>query len=163
MLKPFLLPCWLTPVSAAFACSLLLSLVARFSSSINRDGMLYIDAARAFIDGGFHAAQEVFSWPFLPMLIGILTKLTGLSPENAGYLLNALFMAGACALLVACSRRQNPNTAWLVCLATLALPGLNEYRGELLREYGCWFFIMLAFWLASRWSEQPRWAGALSA
>lgn len=157
------MPRWLTPVSAAFAGSLLLSLAARLSGSINRDGMLYVNAAQLFIDGGFSAAREIFAWPFLPVLIGILAKITGLGPESAGYLLNALFMAGTCALLVACSRRQHPETAWMVCLATLAIPGLNEYRNELLREYGCWFFIMLALWLAIRWSERPRWLGALTA
>jgi hypothetical protein len=52
--------------------------------------------------------------------------------------------------------------AWSVCLVTLALPGLNEYRSELLREFGCWFFIMLSFWLAFRWSEKPRWLTALA-
>ncbi|MBW7901196.1 MAG: glycosyltransferase family 39 protein [Rhodocyclaceae bacterium] len=156
------MPRWLTPVGAAFAGSLLLSLVARLPGLINRDGILYVNVAQVFIEAGFGAAQEVFSWPFFPALIGIFSRITGLDPESAGYLLNALFMAGACALLVAGCRRQQPETAWMVCLTTLALPGLNEYRNELLREYGCWFFTMLAFWLAIRWSERPRWPAALA-
>jgi hypothetical protein len=157
------LPRWLTPVSAAFAGSLLLSLIAVLTGTINRDGMLYVNAAQLIIDGDYAAAREIFNWPFLPALIGIVGKFSGLGPEMAGYLLNALFMAGACALLVDCSRRQYAETAWMVCLAVLAIPGLNEYRNELLREYGCWFFVTLAFWLALRWSEHPRWATALAA
>ena len=44
----------------------------------------------------------------------------------------------------------------------LALPGFNGYRSELLREYGCWFFVMLSFWVALRWSDAPRWPFALA-
>lgn len=161
MLIPARLAAALTPVRTAFVGSLLLSLLARSGGMINRDGMLYVDTARTFLDGGFGAAREVFSWPFLSILMAAVAQLTGLGLENAGYLLNALFMAGACALLVACGGRQFPDAAWSICLVTLAIPGLNEYRNELLREYGCWFFIVLAFWLALRWSERPRWLTAL--
>ena len=162
MTIPIHAPRWLTPVTAAFAGSLLLSLVARLGSTINRDGMLYINAAQAFLDGGFAAAKAVFAWPFLSIGIAIVSKLTGLGLENAGYLLNALFMAGACVLMVACTARRSPALAWWACLTVLALPGFNEYRNELLREFGCWFFVMLACWLALRWEEQPRWPGALA-
>ena len=55
MTIPIPAPRWLTPVTAAFAGSLLLSLVARLGSTINRDGMLYINTAQAFLDGQ--------SWP----------------------------------------------------------------------------------------------------
>jgi len=152
----------LTPVRTTFVASLLLSLIAWFGSAVNRDGMLYVRAAHAFLDGGFTAAREIFNWPFLPIVMGIVSKISGLSPETSGYLLNALFMAGACALMVACIERRQRDLAWAACLTVLALPGLNEYRNELLREYGCWFFVMLSFWLAQRCSDRPRWPGALA-
>lgn len=156
------IPRWLTPVRATFLASLLLSLVARLGSTLNRDGMLYVKGAQAFLDGGFAAAREVFNWPFLSIAMAIAGRLTGLGPEAAGFLLNALFMAGACALMVACIARRTPELSWLGAFVVLALPGLNEYRNELLREYGCWFFVMLAFWLALRWAERPRWPSALA-
>jgi hypothetical protein len=153
---------WLTPISVAIAGSLLLSLVARLGSTINRDGMLYIGTAQAFLDGGFAAAKANFAWPFLSIAIAAVSKLTGLGLENAAYLLNALFMAATCALMVSCVARRTPELAWMSCLAVLALPGFNEYRNELLREFGCWFFVMLSFWLSLRWDERPDWRGALS-
>ena len=162
MTIPTRLPRWLNPVTTALAGSLLLSLVARLGSTINRDGMLYINTAQAFLDGGFAAAKASFAWPFLSIGIALVSKLTGLGLENAGYLLNALFMAGACALMVACVVRRAPELAWWSCLTVLALPGFNEYRNELLREFGCWFFVMLACWLALRWEEKPRWPGAVA-
>ena len=73
------------------------------------------------------------------------------------------FLAGACALMTDCAGRKYPEAVWPICLVLLALPGLNHYRDEILREYGCWFFFMLTFWLSLRWSESPRWPMALLA
>jgi hypothetical protein len=42
------------------------------------------------------------------------------------------------------------------------MPAYNGYRGELLREYGFWFFCLLAFWLAMRWEATGRWREALA-
>ena len=147
---------------AAFLGSFLLSLIALLNSPvINRDGILYIETARIFLTDGFVAANKSFNWPFLPILMALVSKLTGIGLEKTGHLLNALFMAGACALVVTSIKRKSPEAAWATGLVLLALPGLNQYRDELLREYGCWFFIMLAFWLAHVWSDTPRWGSAL--
>jgi hypothetical protein len=150
------------PASSAFLASLLLSLIAWLGSTVNRDGVLYLQAAQAFLDGGFAAAKSVFAWPFFSILIALTSRLTGLGLEASGYLLNALFMAGTCALMTACVHREKPALTWLALLTVLALPGLNEYRNELLREFGCWFFIMLAFWLALKWQARPAWGLALA-
>ncbi len=151
-----------TPVQATFLASLLLSLIALVSNPIiNRDGILYVETARVFLQDGFLASFKSFNWPFLPILMAVVSKLTGIGIETTGHILNALFMAGACTLVVACTARRAPEAAWQVCLVVLALPGLNHYREELLREYGCWFFMMLTFWLALKWEDSPHWARAL--
>ena len=153
-----------SPVWVAVFASAILSLIAiKTSGTLNRDGMLYVDAARMFDQGGFNAAHKVFSWPFLSILMAVLSKTTGIGLETTGYLLNILFMAGACGLLVSCAARSCPEAAWPTCLVILAIPGLNDYRHELVREYGCWFFIMLSLWMALRWADAPRWRTALIA
>ena len=155
---------WVTPARVAFIASLLISWIAiSTSGSLNRDGMLYVDTARVFLNEGFVAAKETFSLPFLPIVMALFSKLTGFGLETSGYLLNALFLAGACALMTDCAGRKYPEAVWPICLVLLALPGLNHYRDEILREYGCWFFFMLTFWLSLRWSESPRWPMALLA
>lgn len=155
-------PNWLTPITATFIASVALSLIAWLGSTVNRDGMLYATTAHAYLDGGFAAAKALFAWPFLPILMAWVAKLTGLDPETAGYVINTLFMAGTCSLMVACIHREKPELAWIASLTVLALPGLNEYRNELLREFGCWFFIMLSFWLALRWHERPTWSMSIA-
>ena len=154
---------WASPARVVFFASLALSLLAILSNpSLNRDGMLYVDSARMFLSDGFAGALSVFNWPFLPILIAWFSELSGLRLETAGHFMNALFLAGTCSLVVTCSTRGFPQAAWATCLCLLALPALNHYRNEILREYGCWFFFMLSFWLALRWSEKPQWHGALA-
>ncbi len=145
------------PSGVTFVASSLLSIIAIVTGNLNRDGMLYVEAARAFLDDGVMAATSVFSWPFLPILMGGLAKPTGLSPELGGHILNVLFMAGASALLINMVDRSDRKLAWLSALVILSLPGLNQYRNELIREYGAWFFIMLTFWTVLDWPDKPSW------
>lgn len=161
MLKKLFIPAWFSPAVTVFFASLLLSMMAHVGKFLNRDGMFYVRTSEAFITGGFDAAKELFNWPFFPILMAIVSQGSGLEPEQAGHLLNAFFLAGACAFLIAIVQRTQPHLAWMVCLTVLSIPGLNEYRHELLREYGCWFFVMLAFWLAYRWSDKPNWMMAI--
>lgn len=116
----------------------------------------YVDTARAFLNNGLAEAMATFNWPFLPILMATFSKLSGLSLESSGHLLNALFLAGACSLMVDYARRSFPEAIWPICLTILALPGMNHYRNELLREYGCWFFCMLSFWIIMRCSDRHR-------
>ena len=146
-------------VLLTFITSLALSAVSLSTATLNRDGMLYVRTARAFIEGGLSAAIERFNWPFLSILMATISRHTGLEIDIAGHVINAIFMAGTCALMVACVKKVHPKDSLLAALIVLSVPGLNEYRGELLREYGCWFFVMLSFWLALRWVERPTWLG----
>lgn len=138
-----------------FATSLLLSMLSQWGSELNRDGMLYVTAAEAFLRGSYAEARALFSWPFLPLLMAVATKITGVPLAQAAHTLNALFMAGACVFLVASARHLHKESAIWVALAVLSIPGINEYRHELLREFGYWFFVLFAFWLALRWNDRP--------
>lgn len=154
----------LGPVRTAFLCSLLLSAIAVWNTPVlNRDGMFYVEWAQLIADQGVAGVSQ-YGWllSFLPALIALVGTTTGLSLEVTAYLVNALFLAGACGLLVAIVRQRLPEAAWLACLVVLAMPGYNEYRGQVLREYGLWFFSMLALWLAMRWEETGRWGEALA-
>lgn len=150
------------PVRAAFIGSLLLSWAALSGALINRDGILYVEVAQAMLEHGFALQRGGIDWQFLSLLMAGLSVATGLAPETAGHLLNAFLLAGACGFLVAITRQRLPEAAWAACLVVLAMPAYNGYRNELLREYGFWFFCMLAFWLALRWEGAPRWREAIA-
>lgn len=153
----------MAPVWVAFVGSLALSLFSILrSDSLNKDGMLYVDAARNFLREGYSGLFGTFDWPTLSLLMAWLSKLTGLDPETAGHALNAVFLAGTCALMVDLVRRRQPEIAWIACLVVLSVPGVNEYRDQLLREYGSWFFTILAFRIILDWEKDGhRWKPAL--
>lgn len=164
---PPLKPAWwdtLGPVRAAFLGSLLLSLVALVRGDlVNRDGVIYLDAARTLLEQGPAAIGQLNPvWMAFSSLVAGIAAITGLSPENAAHALNALLLAGSCGLLVAITRRRLPEAAWAACLVALAMPAYNGYRDMVLREFGFWFFCLLALWLAMRWEESPRWREAIA-
>jgi hypothetical protein len=154
------------PVRMAFVCSLLLSAVAVWNSPVlNRDGMLYVEWGSALAEHGLAAMRHYEGMAYLavlPAIVAAISSLTRLGPEASAYLFNALALAGACSLLVAITRRRLPEAAWAACLVALAMPAHNEYRNQVLREYGFWFFSLLAIWLAMRWEESGRWREALA-
>lgn len=135
------------PVRLVFAASLLLSLIAVLNNQVlNRDGMFYVELADSVMSHGFWLDR--WGFVFLPALIALTSVLTSLPLEGSAHLLDALFLAGTCSLLVAIVRRSMPEAAWAACLVVLAMPAFNEYRDQVLREYGFWFFSVLALWLA---------------
>jgi hypothetical protein len=152
------------PVRTAILCSLLLSAVAVWNSPVlNRDGMVYVLWAREIRGHGVEGSgQYGLLLALLPAMISVVSATTGLSHETAAHLLNAVLLAGACGLMVAMVRRRQPEAAWVACLVVLAMPGYNGYRNDVLREYGLWFFGLLALWLAMRWEETGRWREALA-
>lgn len=152
------------PVAAwtAFLASVLLSLIAILGSDdLNRDGMLYVDAARALMSDGWDAARARFDWLFMPALIGGASLVTGLEPEVAAHGLGALLLGTMCALAVLISARVFPGAAWAACLVVLAMPAFNAYRDHIIREFGFWCFTLVAIWGALRWSERQTWGAAV--
>lgn len=151
------------PVRAAFLTSLLLSLAAVQGQLVNRDGIFYLEVARFISEAGLAEGLKTGAWGVLPALIAAVSALAPFGFETAAQILDALFMAGTCALVVALVRHRAPEAAWAACLVVLAMPAYNQYRHEILREYGFWFFSMLAFWLAMRRGDAaPRWREAVA-
>lgn len=154
----------LGPVRAAFLGSLILSWIAHIRGDlVNRDGVIYLDAARTILEHGLSAVGQLNPvWMVFSSLVAGISALTGLKHETAAHVLNALFLAGSCGLLVAVTRRRMPEAAWAACLVALAMPAYNGYRDMVLREFGFWFFCLLALWLALRWQETQEWRGAIA-
>lgn len=152
-----------SPVWLAFFGSLLLSLVAVSGVvTIARDAAFYIDIAQQVNGQGPQVAMKLFDWPWFPLLLAYTHSLFGLPYEAAAYLWCALFMAGTCALLVDCTRQRVPDAGHWACLVVLAMPAFNQFRYDILREFGFWFFCSLALWLALRWQARGGWWRATS-
>jgi hypothetical protein len=141
-----------SPVVVAFVGSLLLSLIAVLGVvTVGKDAAFYLDIARQTSEQGPGVALERFDWPWFVLLLAGTHKFLGLPLELAAYLWCGFFMAGACALLVDAVRQRAPMAVWWAVLVVLAMPAFNQFRADILREFGFWFFSVLALWLALRW------------
>lgn len=150
--------CWRKPFFLTFFVSLLLSLIATLGAvTVGSDAALYLDTAQTFTKSGWQAAYQQFNWPWFSILLGILHQLTSIPLEPLAYGVCALFMAGACALLVKVLAARVPGLGWWACLVVLSVPAFNSFRGEILREFGYWFFCILALVLSIAWAERGGW------
>jgi hypothetical protein len=114
--------------------------------TINRDGVLYLDAAAAFLDQGVKAAVAVYNWPWYSILIALASRLSGWPLETSAHLLNAV-----CFLVIADSfvrlhfalgDENDPPSGWVPVLLILAFPALGD-RLNIVRDWG---FLAASLW-----------------
>jgi uncharacterized Tic20 family protein len=149
------------PVSVAFWASILLSLIAVWgTATVGRDAALYIDIAHQVVLHGVDVAWAHFDWPWFSILLALTHRFLLLPLELSAYLWCALFFAGTSALMVDCIRRRSPELAGWACLIVLAMPAVNAFRNDIIRECGFWFFCTLALWQALRWQALGGWIRA---
>ena len=146
------------PVVVALLGSVLLSLLAFSQATIvGRDAALYLDLARQAVEHGPAAVFRVYDWPWFSLLLAATWSVFGLPPEAAAYLWCTVFMAGTSAVLVLVTLRFFPASGYWASLVVLSLPAFNQFRGDIIREHGSWFFSILALHLALRWFEHGGW------
>ena len=133
-------------ITTAFL-SLLLSLWLFASRDIiSRDAVLYVKVSQAFLDDGIGAAFKVWAWPFYSIIIAITHKITGFSLENSAYLLTILLETIISITFVKIYSKIAFDGArlWVAMLFILTFVTLNDYKGDIWREYGFWAFGLLA-------------------
>ena len=135
---------------------------------INRDGVLYISAARLFSDGHFREALTLYPAPAYPLLIaGAHAVFPG------GWVAAARLVSLTAAILVLIPlyllirRLFDREAAWWGCLAFSVLPFTNESAVSVIRGPAFLFLFAWAVYFAARAVESPRirfflWAGLLS-
>ena len=64
--------------------------------AINSDGVLYLQTAEAYLQGGWQAAMRLYPWPFYSVLIAWMSQVCHCSLEWAAYLLNIIFQILIC-------------------------------------------------------------------
>ena len=149
------------PVWLAFFGSLLLSLIAVMgTATVGRDAALYIDIAQQVTEHGPNVAWASFDWPWFSLLLAATHSILRLPLELGAYLWCGLFFAGTSALMVDCVRQRSPDITRWACLVMLAMPAVNAFRNDIIRECGFWFFCTLALWLALRWQARGGWLRA---
>lgn len=124
---------------------------------INRDGILYVSTAQAFLDGGVMAAMQVYNWPVYPVLFGVISAGTGLSLEASAHLLNTMLILLLVDAFIRLSQVLLGETArpWIAALIILSFPPL-DHRLEIYRDWGylafsvCALIPLLKYWMSER-------------
>jgi hypothetical protein len=128
---------------AALTVLLTVAIAMSMGEVINRDGIIYVSAAQAFLDGGFDAAVKVYRWPFYSVIIGSVSWLSGFSLEISAQLVNGILML----LLVdgfirlSHSLEDFNSQPWIAALLVLSFPAF-EHRLEIYRDWGYLAFVL---------------------
>lgn len=130
---------------------------------INRDGVLYLSAAREFTRHHFTEGLALYPWPFYSGMIAGLSALTRLTVENSAFLLNAGLMgllAGGFINLIR-TLGGTRTIQWLAVLIFMIHTGLNDYREYVIRDFGCWAFLIWSLVFLCKIHSQARWSSIL--
>ncbi|HSG93512.1 MAG TPA: hypothetical protein VK999_07310 [Methylotenera sp.] len=144
--------------------SLLLSVFALLSDDIiNSDGILYIQMAEAFMQGGLAAMANLYDWPFFALLVGLISQISGLHPETSAGILNTLLFVIFTDALLLIAKQLVPNFRQLMIAALLILLfySINNYRDFIIRDIGYWAFTSLALLQFIYFLRDRRWQQAL--
>lgn len=129
------------------AASMLVSLwLVAIDPIINRDAILYLRAAEAYLEQGLLASQALHGRPLLSICIGVLHQFTGLPLLVCGLLLNAAFYAVLVLACVSTVRALGGDRKTQLFAAGLILfhPIINEYRSSIMRDPAYWALLMVA-------------------
>lgn len=129
--------------------SFLLSVLAVVTDDIiNADGILYVNMAEAYLEGGLSASAELYNWPFFAILTALVSKLLFIPLEASAYLINIAFYVWLTDILLLISHSFLPTLRHTIVAGLLILSfyTLNEYRDFIIRDVGYWSLSFLALW-----------------
>lgn len=131
-----------------FLASLLVSLwLIALDPLVNRDAIIYLRTADAYLDGGFVAAQQLFGRPFLPISIALIHQVSGLPLLYAGLLITSLCYALLCTGFVATVHALGGDrrVQYIAAFIVLSHPMINQARSDIMRDPAFWALIIMAF------------------
>lgn len=117
---------------------------------INHDGILYLRAAEAMLEGGWRAGYAIYPWPFYSWLIATVHRATGLGLEPAAHLIDFPLQALAVWAFITVVKALGGDRRVMLAAALVILvhPPFNDYRSFVIRDFGYWAFYLVAlFWL----------------
>lgn len=145
--------------------SLLLSIISyQHHQPYNTDGILYLNAASAFLHGQFHVGLEIYRWPLYSLSIAALAKLLPLSIPHAAFTLNVLLdtLTVFSFMAIIDYTAQRPRLTALAALTILAFPYINHFRYDIMRGHGYVAFALLGFYCFIRFVKNNSWEMALA-
>lgn len=138
--------------------SSLLSIFAFYTNDlINSDGVLYINMAASYLQGGLAATAELYNWPFFAVLTAYTHQISNFSFELSAQIINTLLFVLLTDSLIRISHKILPSKQHIIIAAILFLcfQSLNEYRHFIFRDAGYWAFCSLALYHFMQFLDKP--------
>jgi hypothetical protein len=144
-------------IGVALAGALLSFIAVYFDDLINADGVLYINMASAFLNGGLEETAKLHNWPAFSIMLAYIHKLTTIPLETSAYLLNGLLFALLNDTLIRISHKilPNKNQLLIAALFIICFQPINEYRDFVIRDIGYWAFIALSLYYFILYLKTP--------
>ena len=113
---------------------------------INRDAIIYLRAAEAYLQDGLAASQQVFGRPLLPVCIALLHQLTGIPLLYSGLLITTFFYVVLCLAFVDTVRvlGGKRSVQLIAAIVILSHPWINHTRASIMRDPIYLAFVMLS-------------------
>ncbi len=115
-------------------------------SIINNDGITYLAMAELFLEGDWSTANSYYNWPFYPLMIAGVSKLTFLDVGTSAYVLNTFFAITLSLGFVAVVGELSNNdrkTLLIAALVILLFPSITKYRAYIIRDFA---YLSLYLW-----------------
>ena len=124
---------------------------------VNRDAIIYLRSADAYLQGGLAAAQQVHGRPLLSVCIALLHQLTGMTLLHAGLAITTVAYTALCVSFVATVRLLGGNRTVQIMAAVVVLshPMLNQLRSSIMRDPAYWALLILSFRELLLYLRQP--------
>lgn len=129
------------------AASLLLSAwLIWLDPLINRDAIIYLRAAEAYLSEGLAASQQIFGRPLLPICIALLHQATGIPLLYAGLLITTAFYVVLCVAFVDTVRvlGGKRSVQLIAAIVILSHPWINHTRASIMRDPAYLAFMVLS-------------------
>lgn len=149
----------------AILASLVSSFIAlSYHQPFNVDGIIYLNTATTFLHDGLRAAVDVYRWPFYPIIIALVSKITHLSLEKAAFLVNCTLNTITLITFVYLIKEfgGSRRVQYLGLLVILIYPYLNHDRDNILRDFGYYAFALLSLLFFMRYMRQLNWRYAFA-
>lgn len=142
-----------------FAASLLVSawLIA-MDPLFNRDAIIYLRAADAYLQSGLAASVDEYERPLLSICMALLHQWTGMPTLWAGLLLVSLAYGALCTGFVATVHTLGGDrrVQWLAAVVVLSHPMLNHTRSAIMRDPIYWALLLLSLRELLLYLRDPR-------
>lgn len=152
------------PLTAILASIISSYIALSYHQPFNVDGIIYLNAASGFIQGGLHQALDIYRWPFYSILIALMSKITHLHLESAAFLLNCILNTVTFLAFISLVKELGGShrVQYLGLLIILIYPYLNHDRDNILRDFGYYSFALLSLLFYIRYLRLLTWRTALA-